>query len=89
MKVLWSEIELCGYGDAHITDCRDFRSWLQNSIEIFVDALNGQRGPFCGRQKRHLRAYHRFWFKLIRIMKIMNKMMIMVITLMIMISSLI
>ena len=43
---------------------------------------NGQRGPFFGRQKRHLSAYYRIKFQLIMMVKIMNMMMKIVIIMM-------
>ena len=49
--------------------------------------LNGQGGPFSGRQKRHFSAYRRIKFKLILIMKMMISVMKMVIVLMIMVMK--
>ena len=49
--------------------------------------LNGQRGPFSGRQKRHFSAYYRIKLKLILIIKMMISVMKIVIFLMIMVMK--
>ena len=49
--------------------------------------LNGQGGPFSGRQKRHLSAYYRIKFKLILIIKMVISVMKIVIILMIMVMK--
>jgi len=49
--------------------------------------LNGQGGPFSGRQERHFSAYYGINFKLILIMKMMISVMKIVIILMIMVMK--
>ena len=49
--------------------------------------LNGQGGPFSGRQKRHFSAYYRIKLKSILIIKMMISVMKIVIFLMIMVMK--
>ena len=49
--------------------------------------LNGQGGPFSGRQKRHFSAYYRIKLKLILIIKMINSVMKIIIFLMIMVMK--
>ena len=49
--------------------------------------LNGQGGPFSGRQKRHFSEYYKIRFKFILIMKMMISVMKIVILLMIMVMN--